>query len=95
MWEAFDNSIRDVPIRRINFEDATERGIHDAIVRLVKDIEKATVEGRDALSESDRSVAARRTRALSDQLDEMALELYGITDNEERENVLALGAPRN
>jgi hypothetical protein len=31
MWEAFDNSIRDLPIRRINFEDATERGRHDFI----------------------------------------------------------------
>lgn len=64
-------------------------------MRLVKDIEKATAEARDALSESDRSVAARRAKALNDQLDEIALDLYGITDEEERENVLALGAPRN
>jgi hypothetical protein len=95
MWEAFDNSIRDLPIRRINFNDATERGTHDAIVRLVKDIEKATAEARDALSASDRSLAARRAKALSDQLDEITLDLYGITDSDERENVLALGAPRN
>ncbi len=95
MWEAFDNSIRDLPIRRIRFEDASERGTHDAIVRLVKDIEKATAEARDALSEMDRSVADRRARALSDQLDGIALDLYGINDADERENVLALGAPRN
>lgn len=95
MWEAFDNSIRDLPIRRINFQDASERGTHDAIVRLVKDIESATADSRDALSATDRSVAVRRARALSDQMDEIALDLYGITDSEERENVLALGAPRN
>lgn len=94
MWEAFDNSIRDLPIHRINFEDATERGTHDTVVRLVKDIEQATAAARDALSASDRSVAARRARALSDQLDDIALDLYGITDGDERENVLALGAPR-
>jgi hypothetical protein len=29
------------------------------------------------------------------QLDEIALDLYGLTDREERENVIALGAPRN
>lgn len=95
MWEAFDNSIRDLPIRRINFDDAADRGRHDAIVRLVKDIEKATADWRDALSATDRSVGARRARALSDQLDEIALDMYGIIDAEERENVLALGAPRN
>jgi hypothetical protein len=95
MWEAFDNSIRDLSIRRINFDDATERGTHDAIVRIVKDLEKATAEARDALSATDRSVAARRASALSDQLDEIALDLYGIIDREERENILALGAPRN
>ncbi len=95
MWEAFDNSLRDLPIRRINFEDARERQTHDDIVRLVKGIEKATTEARDAISASDRSMAARRTKALSDQLDEIALDLYGVTDREERENVLALGAPRN
>jgi hypothetical protein len=94
LWEAFDNSIQDLPIRRINFDDATERGTHDAIVRLVRDIEQATHESRDALSATDWSVAVRRARALSDQLDEIVLDLYGITDGEERENVLALGAPR-
>ena len=94
VWEAFDNSIRDLPIRRINFDDATERRTHDAIVRLVTDIEKATAESRDAASASDRSVAARRAGALSDQLEERALDLYGITDSEERETVLVLGAPR-
>lgn len=46
MWEAFDNSLRDLPIRRINFEDARERWTHDDIVRLVKDIEKAIAEAR-------------------------------------------------
>jgi len=40
-------------------------------------------------------MTARRTKALSDQLDEIALDLYGVTDREERENALALGAPRN
>jgi len=58
-------------------------------------IAKATAESRDALSATDRSVAARRARALSDQLDHIALDLYGISDEEERDNVLALGAPRN
>ena len=92
MWEAFDNSIRDLLVRRISLGDGAERGTHDAIVRLVKEIEKATAGARDTLSASDRSVAARRAKALSDQLDDVALDLYGITDGEERENARALGA---
>jgi type I restriction and modification enzyme subunit R-like protein len=94
MWEAFDNSIRDLPIRRIRFEDATERRTHDDIVRLVKGIEEASVRAREGPSASDQSIAARRIQALSDQLDGIAFDLYGVTDEEERENVLALGAPR-
>ena len=55
MWEAFDNSIRGLPIRRINFEDASERRVHDNIVRLVRDIEKASREATEALSDSEQS----------------------------------------
>jgi hypothetical protein len=95
MWEAFDNSLRDLPVRRINFEDARERRTHDNIVRLVKDIEKAMAEAHDAASATDRSLAIRLADALTTQLDAIALDLYGITDREERENVLALGAPRH
>jgi hypothetical protein len=93
MWEAFDNSIGELPVRRIDFDDPADRNRHDTIVRLVKDIEKATTAANEGMSASDRSLGARRAEALVEQLDELAMDLYGVTDAEERANVLALGAP--
>jgi hypothetical protein len=39
------------------------------------------------------SIGARRAEAAFDQLDELVLDLYDITDAEERASVLALGSP--
>ena len=93
MWEAFDNSIGELPIRRIDFGSAEDRKRHDTVVRLVDDFGKSTAAARDGLSASDRSLGARREESFTDQLDELVLDLYGITDSEERASLLALGAP--
>jgi hypothetical protein len=93
MWEAFDNSIGELPIRRIDFTISEERAHHDEVVRLARELEQATIAARGGLSASDRSLAARRVEALIEQLDEVVLDLYGITGAEERASILALGAP--
>jgi hypothetical protein len=93
MWEAFDNSIGELPIRRIDFESAEDEARHAAVVRLASDIEQATRAAREGLSSSDRSFGARRAEALAEQLDELVLDLYDVTDSEERASMLALGAP--
>jgi Eco57I restriction-modification methylase/N-6 DNA Methylase len=93
MWEAFDNSIKHLPIRRIDFDDAEDRSRHDALVRLASDLEKSISQSHHGLAAADRSLGARRAEGFVDQLDEIVLDLYGITDPEERSSVLALGAP--
>jgi hypothetical protein len=93
LWEAFDNSIGERPIRRIDFTISEERAHHDEVVRLARELEQATIAARGGLSASDRSLAARRVEALIEQLDEVVLDLYGITGAEERASILALGAP--
>lgn len=93
MWEAFDNSIGELPIRRIDFEDAEDRSRHEAIVHLSSELEASSLQANEGLSRADRSLGARRTEGLIDQLDEFVLDLYDITDPEERSSVLALGAP--
>lgn len=93
MWEAFDNSIGELPIRRINFDDAQERTAHDRVVELARQIEDALEAKESGLSGTERSVAARKAEALTDALDEIVLSLYGITDEEEQVTVLALGEP--
>jgi hypothetical protein len=95
MWEAFHNSIAELAIHRINFEDAADRERHNAVVRLVRDIEKTMLTAQEGLSATERSMPTRRTDALREQLDDIALDLYGITDREERGNILALEAPRS
>jgi hypothetical protein len=67
----------------------------DAAERLLQDSWEARGKraSRDGLSPADRSLGACRAEALLDRLDELALDLYGITSPEERASVLALGAP--
>lgn len=93
MWEAFDNSIKGLPIRRIDMDSAEDRSRYDAVVRLAGDLEAATLQSNEGLSAADRSLGARRAEGLMDQLDDLVLDLYGIGVPEERASVLSLGAP--
>jgi len=93
MWESFHYSIKELPIRRIDFSDAEQKGRHDSLVRMAQDIEQARRQAHNGLSPADRSLGARRAEALLDHIDEVVLDLYGITGVEERASVLALGAP--
>jgi hypothetical protein len=93
LWEAFHYSIQELPIRRIDFDDPGQRGQHDAVVRLADDIAAASAARGAAFTAADRSLAARRAEGLTDQLDELVLDLYGISHQEERASVLAMGAP--
>ena len=93
MWEAFHNSIAEIPIRRIDFDDQEARAVHDRVVTLVKAVEAHLSTRAKATAVAERSFAARRTEALMDELDRIVLDLYSITDAEERATVLARGAP--
>lgn len=92
MYESFENSIRDLPVRRIDFSDNADRLAHDELVNLHDRLTAAHQERAEAESASEKSVAARRIEALNDQLDELVLDLYGVTDHDDRANILALGA---
>ena len=84
MWESFDNSIRELPIRRIDFADQTDRRAHDDVVRIVGDLERTASTIRSAASATERSIASRRSEGLKDQLEEITLDLYGIADPDDR-----------
>lgn len=93
MWEAFDNSIAELPIRRIDFNAPEDVRAHNRVVQLTRDLEEAAAEAELGMSASDRSLGARRAESAQDGLDDLVLNLYGITDAEQRASVLALGAP--
>lgn len=92
MWESFDNSIRELPIRRIDFADQTDRRAHDDVVRIVGDLERTASTIRSATSTTERSIASRRSEGLKDQLEEITLDLYGIADPDDRAEVVHRGA---
>lgn len=93
MWEAFDNSIARLPVRRIDFSSTPERSLHEQLVDLVTRLEGAIGSEQDAVSANDRSIAARRAEGLRDELDSLVLDLYGISDPSDRRDILAFGAP--
>jgi hypothetical protein len=93
MWEAFDNSIAELPIRRIDFNVEPERQLHDRVVVLVDAITEARRQSYEGFAPADRSVGARRTEALLEELDDIVLDLYGITGKGKRASIIALGSP--
>jgi TaqI-like C-terminal specificity domain len=93
MWEAFHVSIAELPIRRIDFSRETEGETHDLLVRLATQIEQAKNTAHHAPTTSARSLATRRVEGLTDELDDIVLDLYAITDLEERASIKALGSP--
>jgi hypothetical protein len=91
MWESFDNSISELPIRRIDFANASERETHDRIVRITREIERSMAARETGLSAQDRSIAGRRAEGLRDELDVIAFDLYGITRPSDQQEILERG----
>jgi len=91
MWESFDNSISDLPIRRIDFGSELERQSHDEVVRVVRDLEESLTASLHAASANERSTARRLVEALEDELEEMVLDLYDIADPADRDEIIQRG----
>ena len=92
MWESFDNSIQELPIRRIDFASAEQRAQHDRLVELAESLEDAIAAQHEGGSSTDRSIASRRAEGVRDELDQLVLDLYEI-DELDREETLQRGAP--
>lgn len=69
---------RQIPIRRIDFNNAELRSIHDGIVRIVDLLLRAKIQLRDAKSESDRELYQNKCAALDRKIDETVYELYKL-----------------
>jgi hypothetical protein len=91
MWESFDNSISELPIRRIDFASSSDRESHDQVVRLVGEITQAILRREVGPSGQDRSIAGRRAEGLRDQLEDIVFELYGIRSTPDRQEIIERG----
>jgi type I restriction-modification system DNA methylase subunit len=84
MYEYFENSISQLPIRRINFDDPTERQQHDSIVGLVEEMLHLQMDFAEAEREKEdrRHALKRRIDELDRQIDILVYRLYGLTEDE-------------
>jgi hypothetical protein len=85
------SSIAEQPIRRIDFARSSERESHDQIVRIVGDLTRSIVRRTTAPSAQDRSIAGRRAEGLPDQLEDIVLDIYGITGAANRREIMERG----
>ena len=75
---------RQLPIRRINFDDPTDAARHDRMVALVEEMLRLQKEHAEAeaLKEDRRHALARRIAQLDGQIDALVYELYDLTEEE-------------
>ena len=75
---------RQLPIRRINFDDPADVARHDRMVEMVAEMLRLQKEHAqaDALKEDRRYDLARRIEWLDAEIDALVYELYGLTEEE-------------
>ena len=81
IYEYFWNSVSRLAIRRIDFDDASDKAAHDRLVSLVEQMLDA-IRQQGAASGHAKEIATRKCAALDRQIDALVYELYGLTPDE-------------
>jgi len=81
IYEYFWNSISRIPIRRIDFSDSTDVAMHAQMVELVDQM-MHTVGTRMSAAGHAQEIATRKCVALDRQIDAIAYDLYGLSEEE-------------
>jgi len=77
------NKIRKLPIRRIDFDNPTEKKLHDDLVTLVErllELNKKLIETRETWQ--DREELDREIKRTDERIDRLVFKLYGLTEEE-------------
>jgi len=82
--EYFWNSVSKMPIRRIDFSDATDEVRHGRMVELVETMLKLHNQLAAAKTNHEKTAIQRQIDATDNQIDQLVYELYGLTDEEIR-----------
>jgi len=79
--DVYPDNVRQLPIRRINFDDPADVARHDRMVALVEEMLRLQKEHAEAeaLKEDRRYDLARRIERLDAEIDALVYELYGLT----------------
>ncbi|MDI6803901.1 MAG: TaqI-like C-terminal specificity domain-containing protein [Bacteroidota bacterium] len=84
-------SLKELPIPQINFQNKTEKAAHEKIVQLVEQMLAAKAKHAAATTESEKNRLDIQIEALDRQIDNAVYELYGLTEEERR---IVEGDPR-
>lgn len=77
--------LSELPIRRIDFSDATDREMHDRLVALVERmLELHRRKGDESLALGQREDIQRDIAATDREIDHLVYDLYGLTEEERR-----------
>lgn len=82
--DVYPGNVRQLPIRRINFDDPADVARHDRMVMLVEEMLRLQKEHAEAetLKEDRRHHLARRIERLDAEIDGLVYDLYGLTEEE-------------
>ena len=78
-WTQF---IEQLPIRRIDFSNATDVVRHDCMVKLVEQMLQLHKQQGAAKSDDDREIYQRQIDATDQEIDNLVYDLYGLTKEE-------------
>ena len=82
--KGYPDNVRQLPIRRINFDDPADVARHDKMVEMVEEMLRLQKEHAEAeaLKEDRRHDLARRIERLDVEIDALVYELYGLMEEE-------------
>jgi hypothetical protein len=78
------SKLKQLPIRTIDFSDATDKAQHDRMVELVETMLKLHKDLQVAKTDHEKSLIQRQIDATDKQIDHLVYKLYGLTDEEIR-----------
>ena len=76
--------VQQLPIRTINFNNPSEKAIHDKLVSLVEKMLELNKKKTSLPPSAEREKIEREIAVTDEKIDEIVYELYGITDEEKK-----------
>ncbi len=74
--------LRRIPIRRIDFNDPSDKAYHDRMVTLVEKVLASNKKLPDAVMESEKITLQDEISQIEQEIDQLVYELYGLTGEE-------------
>lgn len=74
--------LKNIPIRRIEFSDKSEKARHDKLVQLVKEIVVAEKQLHEARTDRDKAFCENKCTTIDRKIDRLVYDLYSLTDED-------------